>query len=214
VPPFAYKDWELLAGVGFGLLAALVVTFLIVIPKLAMVLFGRVKPIVLRATLGGALFGFLGVVLPLTVFTGSDQLKSVISNAGRFSIALLLAILVGKIVTFAVSEASGFVGGPIFPALFIGGTAGVTVHEMFNSIPLGLAFTCLFAAVPGAVVSAPFAMVLVAFMTQLGALETAPVLIAVVTAYLTIEGVKYFVVGRKREAGATAKPSSAAVTAT
>ena len=43
---------------------------------------------------------------------------------------------------------SGSIGGPIFPALFIGGTAGVAVHQIFPSVPLGLAFTCLFAAVP------------------------------------------------------------------
>jgi predicted benzoate:H+ symporter BenE len=57
---------------------------------------------------------------------------------------------------------------------------------------LGLAFTCLLAAVPGALVSAPFALVLLAaFMTQVGSLQTAPILIAVVTAYLAIESVKY-----------------------
>ena len=64
---------------------------------------------------------------------------------------------------------SGFIGGPIFPALFIGGTAGVAVHQIFPSVPLGLAFTCLFAAVPGGVVSAPFSVVLLAaFVTQVG----------------------------------------------
>ena len=77
---------------------------------------------------------------------------------------------------------SGFIGGPIFPALFIGGTAGVAVHQIFPSVPLGLAFTCLFAAVPGGVVSAPFSVVLLAaFVTQVGAPQTAPILIAVVT---------------------------------
>ena len=87
---------------------------------------------------------------------------------------------------FAVSQASGFVGGPIFPALFIGGTVGVLVHEVLPGIPLGLAFTCLLAAVPGSLAAAPFSMVLLAaFLTQVGALQTAPILIAVVTAFLT-----------------------------
>ena len=91
--------------------------------------------------------------------------------------------------TFAVSQGSGFVGGPIFPALFIGGTAGVLVHQVFPGVPLGLAFTCLLAAVPGSVVPAPFSMVLMAaFLTQVGALQTAPILIAVVTAFLAMEG--------------------------
>jgi H+/Cl- antiporter ClcA len=168
-------------------------------------LFGRVKQTIVRATIGGVAFGLVGVVLPLTMFTRSEQLKSVLSNAATLGAAVLVALVIGKIVTFAVCQASGFVGGPIFPALFMGGTAGVAVLELFNSVPLGLAFTCLFAAVPGAVVSAPFSMVLIAaFMTQVGALQTAPILIAVVTAYLAMQGVKYIVVGRKQETAAKA----------
>lgn len=47
------------------------------------------------------------------------------------------------------------------------GTAGVVVHHVLPGVPLGLAFTCLLAAVPGALVAAPFSMVLLAaFLTQ------------------------------------------------
>ena len=99
---------------------------------------------------------------------------------------------------FGVSQASGFVGGPIFPALFIGGTAGVLVHQMIPGLPLGLTFTCLLAAVPGSMIAAPFSMVLLAgFMTQVGALQTAPILIAVITAFLAMEGVKYLIAQRQ-----------------
>ena len=151
--------------------------------------------------MGGAIFGFLGVALPLTLFTGSEQLKSVLQDAGTLGLGLLVAILFAKILAFAVSMGSGFVGGPIFPALFIGGTAGVAVHEVFSSVPLGLTFTCMFAAVAGALVAAPFAMALTgAFMTQVGALQTAPILIAVVTSFLAMEGVKYFVASRDKKA--------------
>jgi hypothetical protein len=70
-----------------------------------------------------------------------------------------------------VSQESGYVGGPIFPSLFIGGTAGVAVHQAFPGVPVGLAFTCLPAAVPGSLAAAPFSMVLLAaFLTQVGAL--------------------------------------------
>ena len=97
-----------------------------------------------------------------------------------------------------MSQASGFIGGPIFPALFIGGTVGVLVHAVLPGVPLGLAFTCLLAAVPGSLAAAPFSMVLLAaFLTQVGALQTAPILIAVVTAFLTMEAVKYLVARRK-----------------
>ena len=145
-------------------------------------------PGIVRSTLGGVVFGVVGVALPLTMFTGSDQLKTVLEDAGTLGVGLLVALVIAKMLTFAVSQASGFVGGPIFPALFIGGTAGVLVHQVFPGVPLGLAFTCLLAAVPGSLVAAPFSMVLLAaFLTQVGALQTAPILIAVVTAFLTME---------------------------
>ena len=86
---------------------------------------------------------------------------------------------------------------PIFPALFIGGTGGVLVHQLIPGVPLGLAFTCMLAAVPGSMIAAPFTMVLLAaFMTEVGALQTAPILIAVVTAFLAMEGVKYLLANR------------------
>jgi H+/Cl- antiporter ClcA len=207
VPPYQFEDWQLLAGVPLGLFAAVVVAVLVVFVKLAAVLFGRLKlPGVAKSALGGAVFGLVGVALPLTLFTGSDQLKTVLKDAGTLGAGLLIALVIAKMLTFAVSQGSGFVGGPIFPALFIGGTAGVLVHQVIPGVPLGLAFTCLLAAVPGSIVSATFSMVLLAaFMTQIGALQTAPILIAVITAFLTMEGVKYLVGSRAQARAATAK---------
>ena len=54
-------------------------------------------------------------------------------------------------------------------------------------------------------------VLLAAFMTQVGALQTAPILIAVVTAFLAMEGVKYLIATRQqaREAAAIQEaPSS------
>ena len=156
-------------------------------------------------------FGLVGVALPLTMFTGSEQLKTVLNDAGTLGLGLLAVLVIAKMLTFAVSQASGFVGGPIFPSLFIGGTAGVLVHQVIPGVPLGLAFTCLLAAVPGAVLAAPFSMVLLAaFLTQVGALQTAPILIAVVTAFLTMEAVKYLLASRKQARAAAAKPAAPA----
>ena len=210
VPQYAFEDWQMLAGIPLGLLAALVVTLLVVFVQGAARLFELVKlPGIVRTTLGGVVFGVVGVALPLTMFTGSAQLKTVLDDAGTLGVGLLVVLVIAKQFTFAVSQASGFVGGPIFPALFIGGTVGVLVHEVLPGVPLGLAFSCLLAAVPGSLAAAPFSMVLLAaFLTQVGALQTAPILIAVITAFLTVEGVKY-VVARRTQARKTAgKPAT------
>ncbi len=212
VPSYKFEDWQLLAGVPLGLFAALVVTLLAAFMMAAARLFSRLKaPAIVKSTLGGVIFGIVGVALPLTMFSGSDQLKTVIKNPGALGLGLIIAILIGKMLTFAVSQGSGFIGGPIFPSLFIGGTAGVLVHQVIPGVPLGLAFTCLIAAVPGAVLPAPFSMVLTAaFLTQVGALQTAPILIAVVTAFLAMEAVKYVLASRKRAKADSAKPAARA----
>jgi H+/Cl- antiporter ClcA len=202
VPSYKFEDWQLLAAIPLGLFAAVIATVMVAAIAGATRLFTRLPiPGVATSTLGGALFGVIGVALPLTLFTGSDELKSVIKDAGTLGLGLLVVILIAKVLAFAVSMGSGFVGGPIFPSLFIGGTAGIVVHQAIPGIPLGLAFTCMFASVVGSLVAAPFAMALAAaFMTQVGSLQTAPILISVVTAFLAVEGVKSLIARRKASA--------------
>jgi len=211
VPPYKFEDWQLLAGVPLGLFAALVVSLLAGFMLVASRLFGRLKvPVIAKSALGGVVFGIVGVALPLTMFSGSDQLKTVLEDAGTLGVGLIAVLVIAKMLTFAVSQGSGFVGGPIFPSLFIGGTAGVLVHQVIPGVPLGLAFTCLLAAVPGGLAPAPFSMVLMAaFLTQVGALQTAPILIAVITSYLTLEAVKYLLASRK-QASTESKPPAPA----
>jgi H+/Cl- antiporter ClcA len=209
VPSYKFEVWQLLAGVPLGLFAVLVVTLLAAFMVAAARLFGRLKaPAVVKSTLGGVIYGVVGVALPLTMFSGSDQLKTVIEDPASLGLGLLVAITIAKMLTFAVSQGSGFIGGPIFPSLFIGGTAGVLVHQVIPGVPLGLAFTCLLAAVPGALMPAPFSMVLMAaFLTQVGALQTAPILIAVVTAFLTTGAVKYLLARRKQARTSARNPA-------
>jgi H+/Cl- antiporter ClcA len=142
--------------------------------------------------------------------TGSDQLKTALHDAGALSFGLIVACLLATMVTFAICEASGFVGGPVFPALFIGGTAGIAVHQAIDGVPLGLAFACMLAAVPGALVTAPFSTVLLAaFVTRVGALQTAPILISVITAFIAMEGVKHVVARRQHQQSPSAAPEPA-----
>jgi chloride channel protein, CIC family len=215
IPHFTYHGWQMAAGIGFGFLAAVVTLVLGIFVQVSTMLFTKMKlPNLVKSTIGGVLFGVVGVALPLTLFTGTDQLKVVLHKGPALGAALLAVLVVAKMFTFSVSQASGFVGGPIFPSLFIGGTTGVTIHVLFPSVPLGLVFCCMMAAVPGALVSAPFSMVLmIAFITKLGALETGPVLLAVITAYLTVEGTRYLLALQKQRrststAGVGAAPAS------
>ena len=198
VPSYNFAAWQLLAGIPLGLFGAMVTALLAGLVALMSRAFRQLKiPTIAKSTLGGAIFGVVGVVLPLTMFSGGDQLAPLLRGARALGLGLCVAVLVAKMFTYAASQGSGFVGGPIFPALFIGGAAGVVVHQAVHAVPLGLAFSCLLPAVLGSLAAAPFSMVLTAaILTRVGPLQTAPVLIAVVTTFLGVEGLKYLVASR------------------
>ena len=190
LPSFEYEDWQLLAAVPLGLVAGALALMTVVAAAMMTRLTARLgHRTILRATIGGAAFGLVGVALPLTLFTGTEQLDTVIQDGATLGAGLLIAVVLAKILVFALCEATGFIGGPFLVMLFIGGTAGTAAHVVVPGLPLGLAFTAMFAALPGAVVAAPFSLLLLAALTtQIGTLQMAPVAIAVLTAYLALSG--------------------------
>ena len=190
LPPFKYEDWQLAAAVPLGLagaaLALITVAAIGLLRKLTAPLAERA---ILRSTLGGIAFGLVGVALPLTLFTGTSQLTTVIHDGTALGAGLVIAVMFAKILMFACCEATGFIGGPVLVMLFIGGTAGIAAHLLIPGLPEGLAFATMFPAVLGSLVAAPVSgIVLVALTTQIGALQLAPVAIAVLTSYLAVSG--------------------------
>jgi H+/Cl- antiporter ClcA len=180
VPSYRYKDWHLAAAIPLGLAAgALALMTVIVIGVMTKLTAPLAERTILRATIGGVIFGLVGVALPLTLFTGTDQPSTVIHDGAILGAGLLIAVVFAKMLVFGVCQATGFIGGPFLVMLFIGGTAGTAAHVLIPGLPEGLAFTTMFAALPGALVAAPFSLiVLVTLTTRIGALQTAPVAIA------------------------------------
>jgi H+/Cl- antiporter ClcA len=212
VPSFKYEDWQLLAAIPLGLAAgALALLLVIVIGVMAKLTAPFAERTILRATLGGIMFGLVGVALPLTLFTGTAQLPTVIHDGTTLGAGLLIAVVFAKMLTFALCQATGFIGGPVLVMLFIGGTAGTAAHALIPGLPEGLAFTAMFAALPGALVAAPFSLiVLAALTTQVGTIQIAPVAIAVITAYLAVTGagtLRALANRARKAAGAGTKPA-------
>jgi H+/Cl- antiporter ClcA len=190
LPAFHLEVWHLFAAVGIGALGAVLAVMTGVSMRAARAGAGRLakRPVAL-CTLGGAVVGLFAYLLPLTLFSGSDQLETVIAERAPMGVALLVAIVAAKMLTFAVSASTGFIGGVIFPMIFIGGTAGVALHEAIPELPLALTVSCAMAAVPGAVAAIPFSLIaIVGFSATIGPSEVAPVGIAVLTAYLLVAG--------------------------
>jgi H+/Cl- antiporter ClcA len=190
LPMYDLREWHLLVAVVLGILgAALAVTFglsMKVLKRLAMPL-NRLP--ILRNTLAGLLLGTLGFALPLTLFLGSDGLVFVTENAAELGIGLLLVYVFAKILATAGAISTGFIGGPIFPLFFVGGTLGTVVTLLFPDIPIALAVGCLMVAVTAGILPIPISLgVYVILIVGLPIIEAIPVLIAALTSFLVIKG--------------------------
>ena len=131
--------------------------------------------------------------MPLTIASGKSQLSTAIAEVETLGATLLILVVLAKILAVGVSLTTGFIGGPVMPTLFIGGTAGLAVHVVFPDIPIALAVSAMLVAVPGVSLGTPFTMMLLATLTVgIGAVETVPAGIAVLTAYTLTAGLGWF----------------------
>src|SRR3954467_7401497 len=161
VPAYEYEDWQLFAAIPLGLVAgALALVTVVTIGLMKRLTAPLTRWPIARPVVGGIAFGLVGVVLPLTLFTGDNALPTVISDGAALGAGLLVAVVFAKMLVFAVCEATGFVGGPFLVMLFIGGTAGTVAHLFVPGLPEGLSFATMFAALPASLGAAPLSLIL------------------------------------------------------
>ena len=190
LPTYALLPWHVVLAIPLGILGALLAAAY----GLSMGVFNRlVKPLnrmpIVRNTLAGFLLGLLGFALPLTLFLGSDGLVTVTENAAELGVALLIVYIFAKILATSGAISTGFIGGPIFPLFFVGGTAGTVVSLIFPEIPVALAVGCMMAAVTAGVIPIPLALgVYTILIVGLPVTEAVPILLAGLISFLIMKG--------------------------
>lgn len=201
VPSYQFENLDLLIAVFLGILGALVLLVFIVVDKIVAAAAALIPNRFARASIGGAMIGLIAVALPLTLTSGSSQLKTVIDSPVALGAGFIAIVLIAKMVAVSLSLASGFLGGNVFPMIFIGGASGVLVHLLFPDIPLSLSVAAMMAAVPGAFLEAPVSLTLIAAAT-IGLEPTAivPVTIAVVVAFLSFSVIRRLLARRSASA--------------
>jgi H+/Cl- antiporter ClcA len=194
MPPYDVEIWHFGVAILLGAVAAALSGLLgLMVHWVKRLVVPFAEHSVVVAVVGGAVVGGIAFVFPLTVASGKAQLSVAADEIVSFSAAFLIAVVLAKILAMAVSLGTGFIGGPVMPTLFIGGTAGLATWLLFPDLPIALVFSCLLVAVPGATVKAPFSMILLAlFMVGVGPVESAPAGVAVLTAYLLTSGLGLF----------------------
>ena len=105
--------------------------------------FHRLRNPLVYATFGGLLLGLLGALGgEITLFKGLTQTGELLAHVGDWSVGALVAIGLIKLAALVVAAASGFRGGRIFPAVFIGVTFGLLGQQLLPGVPVALAVAC------------------------------------------------------------------------
>ncbi|MFU2316398.1 ion channel protein [Rahnella sp. PCH160] len=106
-------------------------------------LFNSIQNPVLRLGLGGFVLGLLALIGgEITLFKGLDEMKQLAHSNQLFEMGPLLAITLTKLAALVVAAACGFRGGRIFPAVFVGVSLGLMLHQYAPDVPAAVTVSC------------------------------------------------------------------------
>jgi H+/Cl- antiporter ClcA len=203
--------WALLIGLFAGLIGTLYKVIFGVVHLVFAPLNNRP---VIRAIVGGVIIGLIGSFLPLTLYSGQEQIQEIIKTPAAYSVGLLLLLLLVKALLTSTAFATGFDGGPIFPLIFMGGTLGLAISKLFPFIPEGVGVTTGMAGIASAVFPIPLTVaMLLGFMG--GQIDLTPTItIGAVIGFLTAKALTPLLPKPKSastaDSVATKKPSAPA----
>ncbi|EFE8007829.1 ion channel protein [Escherichia coli] len=102
----------------------------------------QMKNPVLVLGIGGFILGILGVIGgPVSLFKGLNEMQQMVANQA-FSTSDYFLLAVIKLAALVVAAASGFRGGRIFPAVFVGVALGLILHEHVPAVPAAITVSC------------------------------------------------------------------------
>lgn len=146
------------------------------------------------AALGGSgvgalalLFGVTGEDATLVLFSGQDELGTLVSQGPEWGAGVLVLLVAAKAAAYAVSLGSGFRGGPVFPALFLGAGAGMALSLVVPGLEATPAVVAGLAAGSASMLRLPVASVMLAVLItgQAGVDATTLAIVGSVVAVVT-----------------------------
>ncbi|MEZ0397392.1 MAG: chloride channel protein [Anaerolineales bacterium] len=170
VPSYAlHSVWELPLYLLLGLLAGPLAALYVRLVYRMQDFFGTWKlPRPLQTAAAGAAVGLTGLLLSQVFGVGYEAIGEVL-NRGDFSIGLLLALMLAKLILTPLSLGGGFFGGVFAPSLFVGamlgGAFGLGAARLFPGLgiePAAFALVGMAAVLAGAV-HAPLTAILLLF---------------------------------------------------
>mmetsp|Transcript_29052 Transcript_29052/g.35912 ORF Transcript_29052/g.35912 Transcript_29052/m.35912 type:complete len:245 (-) Transcript_29052:124-858(-) len=199
---YSFKSGDMskavLIGIDCGLLGVVHIVITGGVKKTFTLLGSRIRNekirLVVLPMFGGLIVGLIAILSPLTLGSGSKQTQPMISGVmrGEFGYDIMFVAALMKSFSSAVSIHSGFVGGTIFPMVFIGVALGLGFYRLIDdpeTLPLLLSVGCFMAGIPACICPIPFTIVLmITFSFQLGAYQATPIFVAAISSHLTTCG--------------------------
>jgi H+/Cl- antiporter ClcA len=182
---------EFLWAVGIGLAAAVLATNIFRVARILRPLVARRR--VMLTPLAGLAVGGLAIAFAAgtgrssseVLFSGQSALPTLVVHAAGWTVGALVLLLVCKAAAYSISL-SGFRGGPIFPAMFIGATGGIALSHLPGLPMIAGAALGVGAMTAGALKLPMTAVLLPSLLFISDALTLMPlVIVAVVVAYVS-----------------------------
>jgi H+/Cl- antiporter ClcA len=191
LPEFARPDLtDFLWTIPFAVAVAVLIIVIFALARPLVDVIQR-RPLLLTPVAGliiaGLAIGFSEITnhpISEVLFSGQDQVGGLVTHASAYSVGALIALLAFKGLAYSVSL-SGFRGGPIFPAIFLGAAAGLAAAHLpgFETTP---AVAVGIGAATAAALKLPLSGVTLALLlTSQSGLGSGPlIIVGVIVAYL------------------------------
>lgn len=182
LPAYEMIDkFDFVYAVLFGLCATAAGWIFIYYTKFLQSILKKIElPIYVKTTLGGIILGTIAYFIPVTRYFGHEQINTLLT--GSFSLNVLLAIIVFKIIAIGVTVTSGWRGGFIIPLFFVGASLGLIIHHYIPTVNLALTIVSCMAAINACVTRTPMSTTIL-LSTLTGFTYFIPILFASLTGY-------------------------------
>jgi H+/Cl- antiporter ClcA len=198
---YQFRDYQpqmndLFFAVPLGMLGGVIgMLFLISLKRLQQFFQPMKDRLVLRGLIGGLGMGLIGALLPLTLFSGEEQIVALMSRAAEVGVVMLIVLSLAKLFATSLLLATGWKGGYIFPLMFASVAMGLAVDQLFPSIPVAVTVAATMAGALVAALRAPLFAAL--FTITLVQKETAAVVAVAVVASALLTALLALVLARR-----------------
>ncbi len=158
--PYTFSASDLLIAVPVAIACALSGTLYLVSLFALDYVAGRIGGLVIKATLGGIVLGFMGTVSYLVLFSGRNGIQTLLTDNEQLSTAYLFGIGILKLFAASWCLAMAWKGGRFFPLMFAGAAIGLGIAHGVSGVPDMVGIAVGMTAGLAAVIQKPIAVAL------------------------------------------------------